>query len=145
MHAPSQGLCRTGYKLGYWTRVNVPGTGLQCHCYQDMPRADVIPASLPYTMETKAGGHRYTCTCFSPTRAFTGTPADMAVLVASEGFRQAAADALAVDLGVAKAKSMVFTTEERQQRSVTFPVLGIGAVVLGGAVLYYLVKKGKAL
>lgn len=130
----------TGVKRTVVT-AKLPQYGLQCVCYKGMRRGEVIPSSYPYSMETRVGLSRYTCTCLSPLPGAELEPEQMSAIVADPTFQRHAADAIAAEISGRSSERMTFTSEAVEQRRMNYPVIGGAALILGAAIFYYLYKR----
>ena len=50
-------------RRAYWGTARVFLENINCTCYHNAPREEVLRASLPYTMEISLPGHSFLCSC----------------------------------------------------------------------------------
>jgi hypothetical protein len=115
-----------------YTRVEVDVSGAKCICY-DADRQDLAPVSRSHTFEGTFGGKRYFCGCYNRASGSTMTLPQIGSLIQTDAFKDAAAQAVAAELGVSAPRTLVRTVDYEARRRRNVLVLGIGGVLLGSA------------
>lgn len=117
------------------TRVRVP-VGLQsCTCYADMARQDLAPGVRPRALEVSCQGAHLTCVCSNLQLPDVGLAE-----IQTPAFRDAVAQAVCTELGMASRGAARFTVEAERQRGTNLLFIGVAAAVAGGGLLWWLLK-----
>jgi len=124
--------------------ADVPAAGLKCICYQDGNRKDIVPSVRPYAVEIGcSGGPRFVCACNNRMRG-SQTPFEaMASIIPSPQFQADSAAAVCNEIGLAPKRPAEFVTVLESKGRSNWFVMGLGALVVGGGLLYWMSKKSK--
>lgn len=153
-------------RVAPWAVAEVSLENINCRCYHNAPREEVLRASVPYTMEISVPGHNFICSC----NASTTCPQEVhqgahqrdpwrerrcaewreqwlqegADLIASPGFREAMSEKVLDVAGITgwrrslvKPAEFLQVIEERERRERPIKAFAVITLAVGGGALFW--------